>query len=211
MSSVLCLLQVSVSAWFSLQLSHVQYPATTTSRAADNIRYVSFIIMAGKAKRYVGLLQSQMEMATTVWFLARPEHFTAVSSQTGSYPLDNSLPFTRVFWNRLRASEHWQETLHQRVYCSTERTHLFLVFEKNDVRGRMVIDVQTWTSTTVSRVWLFSYGRVSTRLYIHNRRSFSSKIYTRFNKMIYKVVQIWPGLFVCKQVTVCPGHIWTTL
>jgi hypothetical protein len=21
----------------------------------------------------------------------------------------------------------------------------------------------------------------------------------------------WPGLFVCKQVTVCPGHIWTTL
>jgi hypothetical protein len=27
----------------------------------------------------------------------------------------------------------------------------------------------------------------------------------------YKVVQIWPGLTVCKQVTVCPGHIWTTL
>ena len=29
--------------------------------------------------------------------------------------------------------------------------------------------------------------------------------------MNYKVVQIWPGLFVCKQVTVCAGHIWTTL
>jgi hypothetical protein len=28
---------------------------------------------------------------------------------------------------------------------------------------------------------------------------------------LYKVVQIWPGRFVCKQVTVCPGHIWTTL
>jgi hypothetical protein len=28
---------------------------------------------------------------------------------------------------------------------------------------------------------------------------------------MYKMVQIWPGLFVCKQVTVCPGHIWTTL
>jgi hypothetical protein len=28
---------------------------------------------------------------------------------------------------------------------------------------------------------------------------------------MYKVVQIWPGLFVCKQVTVCPGPIWTTL
>jgi hypothetical protein len=28
---------------------------------------------------------------------------------------------------------------------------------------------------------------------------------------MYNVVQIWPGLIVCKQVTVCPGHIWTTL
>ena len=27
----------------------------------------------------------------------------------------------------------------------------------------------------------------------------------------YKVVQIWPGLFVCKQIIICPGHIWTTL
>ena len=27
----------------------------------------------------------------------------------------------------------------------------------------------------------------------------------------YKVFQIWPGLIVCKQVIVCPGHIWTTL
>jgi hypothetical protein len=27
---------------------------------------------------------------------------------------------------------------------------------------------------------------------------------------LYKVVQIWPGQFVCKQVTVCPSHIWTT-
>ena len=31
------------------------------------------------------------------------------------------------------------------------------------------------------------------------------------NSVLYKVVQIWPGLIVCKQVTVCPGHIWTTL
>jgi hypothetical protein len=30
-------------------------------------------------------------------------------------------------------------------------------------------------------------------------------------RLKYKVVQIWPGQFVCKQVTVCPGHIWTTL
>jgi hypothetical protein len=32
-----------------------------------------------------------------------------------------------------------------------------------------------------------------------------------FPLCIYKVVQIWPGRFVCKQVTVCPGYIWTTL
>jgi hypothetical protein len=31
------------------------------------------------------------------------------------------------------------------------------------------------------------------------------------HRALYKVVQIWPGLLVCKQVTVCPGHIWTTL
>ena len=28
---------------------------------------------------------------------------------------------------------------------------------------------------------------------------------------LYKVVQIWPGLFVCKQAGYSPGHIWTTL
>jgi hypothetical protein len=40
----------------------------------------------------------------------------------------------------------------------------------------------------------------------HNRRTLSCSLI-----IIYKVVQIWPGRFVCKQVTVCPGHIWTTL
>jgi hypothetical protein len=29
--------------------------------------------------------------------------------------------------------------------------------------------------------------------------------------LMYRVVQIWLGRFVCKQVTVCPDHIWTTL
>jgi hypothetical protein len=37
-----------------------------------------------------------------------------------------------------------------------------------------------------------------------NRSVYSSTLY-------YKVVQIWSRRFVCKQVTVCPGHIWTTL
>jgi hypothetical protein len=39
-------------------------------------------------------------------------------------------------------------------------------------------------------------------------RCFKNKI--KWNSL-YKVVQIWPGLIVCKLVTVCPGHIWTTL
>ena len=29
--------------------------------------------------------------------------------------------------------------------------------------------------------------------------------------IFYKVVQIWPGLIVCKLVTICPGHIWTSI
>jgi hypothetical protein len=36
-------------------------------------------------------------------------------------------------------------------------------------------------------------------------------LYWIWHFSMYKVVQIWLGLFVCKQVTVCPGHIWTTL
>jgi hypothetical protein len=39
----------------------------------------------------------------------------------------------------------------------------------------------------------------------------SPRSWKYFVKGSYKVVQIWPGLFVCKQVTVCPGNIWTTL
>jgi hypothetical protein len=40
---------------------------------------------------------------------------------------------------------------------------------------------------------------------------FSNKWLFNDTTINYKVVQIWPGLIVCKQVTVCPGHIWTTL
>ena len=28
---------------------------------------------------------------------------------------------------------------------------------------------------------------------------------------MYKVIQIWPGPFVCKSGDISPGHIWTTL
>jgi hypothetical protein len=36
------------------------------------------------------------------------------------------------------------------------------------------------------------------------RKKFSSFCETA---ILYKVVQIWLGRFVCKEVTVCPGHI----
>jgi hypothetical protein len=36
-------------------------------------------------------------------------------------------------------------------------------------------------------------------------------VYIYTHTYTHKVVQIWPGLIICKLVTVCPGHIWTTL
>jgi hypothetical protein len=44
-----------------------------------------------------------------------------------------------------------------------------------------------------------SHGFVMTLMYVVTGGLLSNKI--------YKVVQIRRGLFVCKQVTVCPGHI----
>jgi hypothetical protein len=48
-------------------------------------------------------------------------------------------------------------------------------------------------------------GTVNHSLHKDGRTSLSGYEHHRHKK--YKVVQIWPGLFVCKQVTVCPGHI----
>jgi hypothetical protein len=44
-----------------------------------------------------------------------------------------------------------------------------------------------------------------------NDQGFHCRQQTKFMLQKYKVVRIWQGLFVFKQVTVCPGHIWTTL
>jgi hypothetical protein len=67
---------------------------------------------------------------------------------------------------------------------------------------------------------------VSSKTEIKNEWRYTSPapyifIALRFNKNrdIFIILQststrwfkIWPELFVCKQVTVCPGHIWTTL
>jgi hypothetical protein len=47
--------------------------------------------------------------------------------------------------------------------------------------------------------------------YVFSKQSITRLLRFLIHTFMYKVVQIWPGLIVCKQVTVCPGHIWTTL
>ena len=82
--------------------------------------------------------------------------------------------------------------------------------------------VRTRTHTQVCNIYLFngysdSLTRLNVMLCLHclpclvftPAIPISSLLNSYSHK--YKVVQIWPGRFVCKQVTVCPGHIWTTL
>ena len=43
------------------------------------------------------------------------------------------------------------------------------------------------------------------------QKAVTSTLNTTAKDDFYKVVQIWPGLFVCKQAGYSHGHIWTTL
>jgi hypothetical protein len=54
---------------------------------------------------------------------------------------------------------------------------------------------------------LWEYIEAVHQLFIDLKKAYDSLR----REVLYKVVQIWPGRFVCKQVTVCPDHIWTTL
>jgi hypothetical protein len=55
------------------------------------------------------------------------------------------------------------------------------------------------------------FGREANEDWSWWRGSVTAERTRKLREGTYKVVQIWPGLIVCKQVTVCPGHIWTTL
>jgi hypothetical protein len=55
------------------------------------------------------------------------------------------------------------------------------------------------------------YNSICTRTSPFISASYRTQPDSYFPYLNYKVVQIWPGLIVCKEVTVCPGHIWTTL
>jgi hypothetical protein len=50
--------------------------------------------------------------------------------------------------------------------------------------------------TICSTRWNFEFFCTTVRFHVHR---------------INVDIQIWLGLIVCKLVTVCPGHIWTTL
>jgi hypothetical protein len=83
--------------------------------------------------------------------------------------------------------------------------------------------VQILPGQTVTCIHTNRPGHIWTTLYISQHLSYFSILFiygtgvrldtyiTLYTFVKHKVVQIWPGLFVCKQVIVCSGHIWTTL
>ena len=125
----------------------------------------------------------------------------------------------------LRLSECIRATLswHFTFRISTKICRYIHIFFKIDTCDRYfmwwstpVQDLSPWMTFTNERDLYLCESKV--RL----KKEFSIKHGWLWNTMmrstgracddgLYKVVQIWPGLFVCKQVTVCPGHIWTTL
>ena len=71
--------------------------------------------------------------------------------------------------------------------------------------------VQTWRlSSWISKRHTENYRlQISAFWYVSPSQDGGHRLLRTIS--MYKVVQIWPGPFVCKQATVCPGHIWTTL
>jgi hypothetical protein len=77
-----------------------------------------------------------------------------------------------------------------------------------------------WTYTQIPAVSISASWNHKIRVQFHNSQLTESQASTdcanghwalTWFHRVYKVVQIWPGLTVCKLVTICPGHIWTTL
>jgi hypothetical protein len=91
-------------------------------------------------------------------------------------------------------------------------------FRKNVTEHKMCVFI---FSTTSYKTFLI-LRRIRRDIVVKVKTSPRKFLYSYFNEtwifstgfrknLTYKVVQIWPGLFLCKQVTVCPSHIWTTL
>jgi hypothetical protein len=72
--------------------------------------------------------------------------------------------------------------------------------------GCVYIYICIYKETVVGALRLFQYFQLPDK----NSLNISRYVYNflqYFKIVMYKVVQICPGLIVCKQVTVCPGHI----
>jgi hypothetical protein len=106
-----------------------------------------------------------------------------------------------------------------RLWIRQQRSDLLLAFLKCLAVGLRISNIFVVILCT-SHVWFVQFHvflsvDVHFRIKMHPVHFLSNpcncSFYCRTCFCIYKVVQMWPGLFVCKQVTVCPDHIWTTL
>jgi hypothetical protein len=76
---------------------------------------------------------------------------------------------------------------------------------------RWLEEMKHWSLATCRALHLFQNLLTASKNPHNSLSSCCCSLLVPVNVRIYKVLQIWPGLIVCKLVTVCPGHIWTTL
>ena len=133
----------------------------------------------------------------------RQKQKTWLSKSTKCVERDHSSCWSRRRVSRLMFFARWWmagETLCFSCYISRGRT----VLASNEMWGRS--ETHRWASSSDLR----PLGIEAFCTYAKYRANFNFLLSLLLDA-IYKVVQIWPGLIVCKQVTVSPGHIWTTL
>jgi hypothetical protein len=93
------------------------------------------------------------------------------------------------------------------IFFFHENRAVYEIMSKNMVETEATNDVTIWRIRVACWISKATSTRSRPCTYIHT----CARIHTHTHRNMYKVFQIWPGLIVCKQVTVCPGHIWTTL
>ena len=95
-------------------------------------------------------------------------------------------------------------TAHAHTHADT--THSLRLTHTHTKTQRIHYGSRTHTRRYKGRINLsFSFSKKS--VLATNMSPNSYFTYDARSKKKYKVVQILPGLFVCKQFTVCPGHI----
>jgi hypothetical protein len=184
----------------------------------DNIRYVSSITSAGKAKVNVAIGDLDASVTKTlstcwVWFLAWPEVHTARSRPalgTRSHLFKGQQSLLHQC-NLLAAYRHeyacvsalTNNLARSTVYSSTNRLQLFLLPMSNDEGELMEIGFQTRRSTTVNRAWSFISAHCCIRLYIFYRRNVNCKIYISFkwNENVFSYCTFYCPVDTSEQVS----------